>query len=419
MSTPLLNFSLIELLTIFGAALGCGLLIGLERERNNHKKSEQTFAGLRSFTICALLGALCFLLNTLVGITGALSVTAFSIYGLIKQKQDIGATTELAFIMTYFIGALCIYQIPLAASLAVLLALILMTKPLLHHFADHWIKDFELRDGLLLLSLALIALPIMPNQAMWGSVLNPYVILKLVILILTVQSLAHIAKRLMSNHQALILSSIASGFVSSTATIASLGMEVREGKAQAKSNAAAGLLSCISTLSQLLIIVAGISLAWFKVLLVPCLVGIGILAISALIYIYQSRDTQQSEVDTSKSIPDSRMFSLKQALIIAITLAVIQALVYGLNLILGDNGLIIGTLFASLFEVHAAMATVVLQGTPTNNTLIYALVIGLIAHACSKCINSYLTGGWKYFLYFAPIQVLHMACVVMALLLAL
>ena len=49
-----------ELLTLLTAALGCGLLIGLERERHKQREEQASFAGLRSFAICALLGALCF-----------------------------------------------------------------------------------------------------------------------------------------------------------------------------------------------------------------------------------------------------------------------------------------------------------------------------------------------------------------------
>ena len=94
--------------------------------------------------------------------------------------------------------------------------------------------------------------------------LNPHIILKLVTLILAVQALAHIAKRLLSTKNAMILSAIASGFVSSTATVASLGMEVRAGRALAKPNAGAALMSCIATLLQLLIIVASVSMLWLK-----------------------------------------------------------------------------------------------------------------------------------------------------------
>lgn len=50
--------------------------------------------------------------------------------------------------MTYLIGALCVFNVPLAAGLAVVLCLILMGKQSLHYFAGNWIQHFELRDGL-------------------------------------------------------------------------------------------------------------------------------------------------------------------------------------------------------------------------------------------------------------------------------
>lgn len=401
-----------ELLTIILSALGCGLLIGLERERNKNTRNEQSFAGLRSFTISALLGALCFVIHPYVGVVGAIAVSLFCLYSLSQQKEDIGSTTELAFLMTYLIGAACVWNIPLAASMAVLLTLILMGKTSLHRFAGKTIRDYELRDGLLLLALILIALPIMPNKPLWGSVLNPYVILKLLVLILIVQSMAHVAKRILSNDKALILSALASGFVSSTATIASLGMQVRSREATAKVNAGAALMSCVATLLQLLLIVSGVSLMWFKLLFVPSLAGIGILCAATGLFMYRSNhsDTRLiKQVDQA----DDRMFSLKEAVIIAVSLTLIQAGIYGANLILGDKGLILSTFLASLFEVHAAMAGVVVQGNPANLTLIYAVVIGLAAHALSKSINAFLTGGWKFFLYFAPVQIVHMAVVIM------
>ncbi|WP_415877837.1 MgtC/SapB family protein [Acinetobacter sp. NEB149] len=383
------SLSFQELLTIMLSALGCGLLIGLERERHKNNNHEQSFAGLRSFTITALLGASCFLLHLYIGVIGTVAVSLFCVYSLFQQKQDIGSTTELAFLMTYIIGAICVWNIPLAAGMAVLLTIILMGKQTLHQFAGKTIQSYELRDGLLLLALILIALPVMPNKPLWGAVLNPYIILKLLILILIVQSMAHVAKRILSNDKALILSALASGFVSSTATIASLGMQVRSGRASAKLNAGAGLISCIATLLQLLLIVLGVSVEWFKFLLIPSLVGIGILCIAAGFLIYRTPQADNSTTINEIQEIDSRMFSIKEAVIIAVSLTLIQAGIYGANLLLGDSGLILGTFLASLFEVHAAVAGVVIQGNPHNLTLIYAVMIGLAAHAVSKSINSW------------------------------
>lgn len=395
-----------DLITILAAALGCGLLIGLERERHKQRESHPSFAGLRSFALSALLGALCFLFGMVIGLTGALIIGGIVIFSLRNQPEDPGITTELAFLMTYFIGAMCLWNIPLAAGLAVLLTIILMAKHSMHDFAGKWIQEAEFRDGLLLLALILIGLPLTPDRPLWGEVLNPYVILKLLTLILVVQALAHIAKRFLSTKNALMLSSLASGFVSSTATIAQLGLQVRKGEMDAQPNAGAALMSCVSTLVLLLIVVGGVSLAWLKILLLPSVVGMVILVACAFLLLRKAKPVQELES------ADSPMFSLKEAVIIAVTLTLIQAGIYALELWLGNAGLLAGTLLASLFEVHAAMAGVVIQGDPSNIHLIYALLLGLGAHAVAKSVNAALTGGFKFALYFAPVQLIHMAVLI-------
>ncbi|MDM1786090.1 MgtC/SapB family protein [Acinetobacter bereziniae] len=391
-----------DLFTIIAAALGCGLLIGLERERSKQRENQRSFAGLRSFAICSIFGAVCFLFGPYFGIVGALITGAVVAYSIKNQTDDPGVTTEIAFILTYFIGGMCLWNIPFAAGLSVILTILLMTKHSMHGIAGKWITESEFRDGIFLLALLLIALPLTPNKPLWGSVLNPYVILKLLTLILAVQALAHIAKRLLSTKNALLLSSLASGFVSSTATVASLGLEVRNGRADAKANAGAALISCVATLLQLMIIVIGVSISWFKVIVLPSLLAITVLVIFAL---WLMRNTQPIEANKST---DSRMFSLKEAAIIAGSLTLIQAGVYGLNLLLGDAGLIAGTLLASLFEIHGALATIVIQGEPSNAVLSLAFLLGLAAHAVAKSINALISGGGRYALVFAPIQILHM-----------
>lgn len=110
------------------------------------------------------------------------------------------------------------------------------------------------------------------------------------------------------------------------------------------------------------------------------------------------------------------MFSIKNVVIIVISLTLIQAGIYGANLVLGNSGLMLGTFLASLFELHATIADLGMQGDTHNLTLIYAVIIGLGAHAVSKSINALLTGGWKLFLSFASSQILHMLCVIFMLL---
>lgn len=395
-----------NLITATTAALGCGLLIGLERERSKKRENQHSFAGIRSFAICSLLGAICFSFGFFIGLIGALIVGSISIVSINKQIEDPGVTTELAFILTYFIGGLCLWHISYAAALTVVLTFLLMTKHSMHGVATKWITELEFKDGIFLLALLLIALPLTPNRDLWGSVLNPYITLKLLTLVLAIQALAHMAKRLLSSRHAMFLSALASGFVSSTATIASLGIEVRHGRADAKENAGAALISCVGTLVQLLIIVAGVSFAWLKILLFPCIIAIIILIIPAIWLMRKNRSGENVK------LTDTPMFSLKEAGIIVVTLTIIQALVYGLSLWLGDAGLIAGTVFTSIFEMHAAMAAIVMQGNPTNHILLLALLLGLATHAISKSINAAITGGFQYALAFVPTQIIHMTVLI-------
>ena len=395
-----------NLITAATAALGCGLLIGLERERSKQRENQHSFAGIRSFAICSLLGAICFSFGFLIGLIGALIVGGISIISISKQVEDPGVTTELAFILTYFIGGLCLWHISYAAGLTVVLTFLLMTKHSMHGVAIKWITEREFKDGIFLLALLLIALPLTPNRALWGSVLNPYIILKLLTLVLAIQALAHIAKRLLSSRHAMFLSALASGFVSSTATIASLGIEVRHGRADAKANAGAALISCVATLMQLLIIVAGVSFTWLKILLLPSIIAIIILIIPGIWLMRKTRSEEKIK------LTDTPMFSLKEAGIIVATLTIIQILVYGLSLWLGDAGLIAGTILTSIFEMHAAMAAVVMQGNPTNHILLLALLLGLATHAISKSINAAITGGFQYALAFVPTQIIHMTVLI-------
>lgn len=395
-----------NLITAAAAALGCGLLIGLERERSKQRENQHSFAGIRSFAICSLLGAICFSFGLSMGLVGALIIGGISIISTNKQIDDPGVTTELAFILTYFIGGLCLWHIPYAAALTVVLTFLLMTKHSMHGVAVKWITELEFKDGIFLLALLLIALPLTPDRDLWGSVLNPYIILKLLTLILAIQALAHVAKRILPSQHAMFLSALASGFVSSTATIASLGIEVRHGRGDAKENAGAALISCVATLVQLLIIVAGVSFNWLKILLFPSIIAIIILIIPA---IWLMRNTQSKEKIKSTDTP---MFSLKEAGIIVVTLTIIQVLVYGLSLWLGDAGLIAGTVLSSMFEMHAAMAAVVMQGNPANPILLLALLLGLATHAISKSINAAITGGFQYALAFVPTQIIHMTVLI-------
>ena len=95
----------------FGAAVGLGMLIGLERERT--RGEEKIFAGVRTFALVALLGATSVFAGEQAGlpwIPGLVFVAVLVLvavaYLVTAQSGSIGATTEMSLLLTFFIGGM-------------------------------------------------------------------------------------------------------------------------------------------------------------------------------------------------------------------------------------------------------------------------------------------------------------------------
>lgn len=392
------------------AALGCGLLIGIERERRKGEGPGRALAGLRTFALTCVTGAAAALTQiTGLVVTGAAFVAALSVVAYWRDRSDDpGVTTEVALLLTYLIGVLCVWSLPLAAALAVGLTALLAGRERLHRFARHWLRPAEVRDGIVLAALVLMALPLVPDRPLWGPVLNPHVIVQLLALLLAVQSLAHLGRRLLQARQAVALSALASGFVSSTATIATMGLAVREGRSGARLMAGGGLLSCVSTQLQLLLVAAAVQPAWLGVLWLPALAGaLGAAAWGAWLVHAAPADTVASGVQPTPRAEgpptDSkeRMFSLKGAAAVAALLTGIQALVHGMSLWLGTAGLYAATLLGALADLHSALAAVFASAAPDGPATL-AVMLALAVHALSKSLTAGLAGGARYLAWLAP-----------------
>jgi uncharacterized membrane protein (DUF4010 family) len=401
--------TLISAATTLAAALGCGLLIGVERERRKGEGPGRALAGLRSFALVCVTGAAAALtrIDGLV-VAGAVFVAALGVAAYWRDRSDDpGITTEVALLLTYLIGVLCTWSLPLAAALAAGLTAVLAGRERMHRFVSHWLKPAEVRDGIVLAALVLLALPLMPDRPLWGPVLNPHVMVQLLALLLAVQSLAHLGRRLLQARHAVALSSLASGFVSSTATIATLGLAVREGRSGARLMAGGGLLSCVSTQMQLLLVAAAVQPAWLSLLWMPALAGAALAALwGAWLVRGAPADGELGAVSTPRveGMPgagDERMFSLKGAAAVAALLTGIQVLVHAMELWLGAAGLLAGTLLGALADLHAALAAVFASSAPGSGAEL-AVMLALAVHAFSKSVTAGLVGGARYLAWLAP-----------------
>src|SRR6185369_8503704 len=125
-----------------GVALMIGLLIGLDRERAEARKRQRLFAGVRTFPLIALAGAISVLLIDLAGPSVvAMSFFALTVLTVIAYYRgsgagSIGATTETAAIVTFLLGALAgAGQLQLAGAVGIAVAVLLVAKPRLEGFS--------------------------------------------------------------------------------------------------------------------------------------------------------------------------------------------------------------------------------------------------------------------------------------------
>ena len=195
-----------------GAALGVGLMVGLERGwRDRDLPEGGRVAGLRTFALIGLLGGLLALLGPapqLLLASGLLAVVllfAVSFRRAFDAAGSLSITTAVAAMATFGLGALAAHgHAVLAVGTAVVVALLLDLKPVLHRWV-RLIQPPELNAVLQLGVLSAVVLPLLPNAG-YGpyAALNPYQLWLAVVLVAALSLLGHIAMRLRGARQGLL-----------------------------------------------------------------------------------------------------------------------------------------------------------------------------------------------------------------------
>jgi uncharacterized membrane protein (DUF4010 family) len=385
-----------RLLAGFAAALGGGLLIGVERERRKGFGAHRALAGVRTFTMAALGGATAAALDQpLLLFAGALLIAALAAISHWRTRSsDPGITTEMALFVTYALGALAIGRPVLAAGGAVIVAVILAARQSLHEFSIETLSETELRDCLLFAALALILLPLLPNTPLsWLAGGNPRRIFTLVITFMALQAAGYIALRAAGARLGLALSGLAAGFVTSTGTIAALGARARKQPQFLAACVAGALFSNVATIVLLAIITVTVYLPALAPL-APALGGALAVAVAAAAFgLWRQRES--AAPDPAKG----RAFNLGYALVFAAILSGATAVMGLLNSHYGQVAAGMTAAITGFFDVHAAatssLSLAAAGGIPPQDVLLLMLM-ALSTNTISKLIAAFASGGAAY-----------------------
>lgn len=210
----------------FGAALLIGALIGLEREFIQQREGEPDFAGIRTFSLMTLLGAIAAFVAEQQGILlfvvayAGLSILVWVSYlGDVFRGDEEGITTEVAALVSPLLGAMVVWgHAELATALGVITALLLSLKPRLHAVARR-MSPQDLWATLEFSVIAAVVLPLLPNRT-YGpfDVLNPYEVWLLVVFVSGIGFVGYVLMKVLGPETGIGLTGVLGGVVSSTAT---------------------------------------------------------------------------------------------------------------------------------------------------------------------------------------------------------
>lgn len=252
-----------DTLIAFGVAIAIGVIVGVERGWSQRALEPGTRAlGLRTFTLVGLAGGTLGLIggDLLVG-AGLLALAALLVVAYLRaeeQARDIGLTTEVAALATFLLAVFAVRGHPAyAVAGGAVVAAVLEAKEPLHRFLKG-LAERELEAAIKLLLLAVVVLPILPDQDLGpDGLINPRQIGMIAVALAAISFLGYWLIKLLGPRAGPMLFGLVGGLVSSTVvTLASARLS------KGKPGVAAALTSAVAAANAVMVIrvavVAGI-----------------------------------------------------------------------------------------------------------------------------------------------------------------
>ena len=360
-------------------ALLVGLLVGLDRERAEARKDHALFAGVRTFPVIALAGAIPMLLEDRVGpallVVTFLAIAAVAVVSYVRTSAHgrIGATTEMAALATFLLGALAgAGQLVVAGAAGVALAVLLVGKPRLEAFSNALTTE-EIRGALELAVITVIVLPLLPDRGYgpWQA-LNPREIWIVVVLVSALSFVGFVAMRVLGPGRGMAITGAVGGLVSSTAITISMAERSHAGAARPAAAAAvlASTIMCVRMAA-----LAGAVDPGILPRLLPILTVMAVAGGAAAWLMGRGAAGQTSPVDGTLTNP----FSLKAALTFAALYTLVLLGVRVAEEHLGAGGLYLASALSAIVSVDAPTVALARLGAGPTGWAAPAAAIGVVA----------------------------------------
>ena len=378
-------------------AIAVGLLIGLEREQSKPERAGASLAGVRTYPIFALVGALATMLEPasmwlpLVALLGVFALVAISYAADVRREvQDHGVTTEISVIGTYMLGALATSKgvvepmadrLILVAGLGVAIAFLLSSKRWFHAIAAKLSRD-DFYATVKFLIVAVIVLPLLPDKDVGPlGAINPRHIGLIVITISALSFVGYVAMRMFGARRGLLFGAALGGLVSSTAvTLSFAGRTKRQPKL---APVAAGAIAVAWTimLGRVGVLVAIVKPSLLATLAIPLAAMIAAASLGLLLT-FRRGDADDGEVALDNP------FELASAIKVSLMFGGVLVATKAATHYLGDSGLYVASALGGTTDVDAVtLSTSALAGGEVAADSI-APIVAVTAIAIAIAVNT-------------------------------
>jgi uncharacterized membrane protein (DUF4010 family) len=396
------TFELIQRLTV---ALAIGLVIGIERGWKQRGEAEgDRAAGLRTHALAGLLGgiwgALALAAGNWGGVALGLAFAAFTAtialfrYREMQHDETFGATTVVATMVAFALGALAVMgDMTAAAAAGVAAALLLALKAGLHE----WLKRLtweELRAGLILAAMTVILLPLLPDRelARWFPI-NPREIWLLTILIAALSFAGYLAIRFAGPKLGVLLSGLAGGLVSSTAVTLNMARLASEHHDREKLFAAAIMLASAVMMLRVIILIGIINVALLQIIALP--LALAALAQAGVAGLFGNG--ARNDAQAANALELRNPFELRVVLEFGAILAIVMALTKGIAAWAGSEGAFALAAISGLVDVDAISLSLarLAPGGLDERSAGLAILVAVTANSAAKVGLAMTAGGLR------------------------
>ncbi|HEV8365468.1 MAG TPA: MgtC/SapB family protein [Gemmatimonadaceae bacterium] len=391
---PQLSDSIVVRLTV--AALA-GLAVGLEREWSGHATGPSPrFAGLRTFFLLGTLGGVAGWLASsesvgalAIGVALLIAAAALvvSAYFLTARPggQAVEATTEVAALSVLALGTLAGFGYLVVASGAAAVIVLALSEKKRLRAAVSRIGEAELRAALQFAVLALVILPLLPNET-YGPLggIQPRALWTVVLVFTGLNFVGYLARKAVGPARGYGVTGILGGLVSSTAVTFQFARVSREDRSLGIGLAIGVIGACTVLLPRVALVSAvlnhRVALALIPFLLPAFILGAAITAIA----VWRQSDKEKSKKEETLESPLKLWSAIRMAFAFQLSLMAISLV----RDTLGARGVIASAALLGLTDMDALTVSMNRLGTTEELIVLAAraIAVGVLANSVLKIV---------------------------------